>query len=175
MNSAYEDFQVIREFYELGEIDEAEANENIEKLDKLIESLELKSMLSEEEDALSAIVTINAGAGGTESCDWASMLFRMYRRYAERRNWKEELIDYANRSGAPLEVLENLEAIEDDGVVVKDKNGMEYKIASDNVILSVGYNPAPLTTKGVHVIGDAKAVGNLRTVIWGAWDVAMKL
>ena len=94
MNSAYEDFQVIREFYELGEIDEAEANENIEKLDKLIESLELKSMLSEEEDALSAIITINAGAGGTESCAWASMLMRMYVRWAERNKYKLTEIDY---------------------------------------------------------------------------------
>ena len=94
MNSAYEDFQVIREFYELGEIEEAEANENIEKLDKLIESLELKSMLSEEEDALSAIVTINAGAGGTESCDWASMLMRMYVRWAEINKYKLTEIDY---------------------------------------------------------------------------------
>lgn len=94
MNSAYEDFQVIREFYELGELEEAEANENIEKLDKLIESLELKSMLSEEEDALSAIVTINAGAGGTESCDWASMLMRMYVRWAERNKYKLTEIDY---------------------------------------------------------------------------------
>lgn len=94
MNSAYEDFQVIREFFELGEIDEAEANENIEKLDKLIESLELKSMLSEEEDALSAIITINAGAGGTESCDWASMLMRMYVRWAERNKYKLTEIDY---------------------------------------------------------------------------------
>ncbi|MBO5839706.1 MAG: peptide chain release factor 2 [Bacteroidales bacterium] len=94
VNSAYEDFQVIREFYELGEIDEAEANENIEKLDKLIESLELKSMLSEEEDALSAIITINAGAGGTESCDWASMLMRMYVRWAERNKYKLTEIDY---------------------------------------------------------------------------------
>jgi peptide chain release factor 2 len=94
VNSAYEDFQVIREFYELGEIDEAEANENIEKLDKLIESLELKSMLSEEEDALSAIVTINAGAGGTESCDWAAMLMRMYVRWAERNKYKLTEIDY---------------------------------------------------------------------------------
>ena len=43
--------------------------------------------------------------------------------------------------------------------------------------MSVGYNPAPLTKKKshVHVIGDAASVGNLRTVIWGAWDVAMKL
>lgn len=94
MNSAYEDFQVIREFYELGEIEEAEANENIEKLDKLIESLELKSMLSEEEDELSAIITINAGAGGTESCDWASMLMRMYVRWAERNKYKLTEIDY---------------------------------------------------------------------------------
>lgn len=94
MNSAYEDFQVIREFFELGEIDEAEANENIEKLDKQIESLELKSMLSEEEDALSAIITINAGAGGTESCDWASMLMRMYVRWAERNKYKLTEIDY---------------------------------------------------------------------------------
>lgn len=94
MNSAYEDFQVIREFYELGEIEEAEANENIEKLNKQIESLELKSMLSEEEDALSAIVTINAGAGGTESCDWASMLMRMYVRWAERNKYKLTEIDY---------------------------------------------------------------------------------
>ncbi|MBQ2304163.1 MAG: peptide chain release factor 2 [Bacteroidales bacterium] len=94
VNSAYEDFQVIREFYELGEIEEAEANENIEKLDKLIESLELKSMLSEEEDALSAIITINAGAGGTESCDWASMLMRMYVRWAERNKYKLTEIDY---------------------------------------------------------------------------------
>lgn len=94
MNSAYEDFQVIREFYELGEIDEAEANENIEKLDKQIESLELKSMLSEEEDALSAIITINAGAGGTESCDWAAMLMRMYVRWAERNKYKLTEIDY---------------------------------------------------------------------------------
>ncbi|MEE1000493.1 MAG: peptide chain release factor 2 [Bacteroidales bacterium] len=94
VNSAYEDFQVIREFYELGEIDEAEANENIEKLDKLIESLELKSMLSEEEDALSAIITINAGAGGTESCDWAAMLMRMYVRWAERNKYKLTEIDY---------------------------------------------------------------------------------
>ena len=70
VNSAFEDFQVIKEFFEAGDVDEAEAEENIDKLNKEIEDLEMKSMLSEEEDALSAIVTINAGAGGTESCDW---------------------------------------------------------------------------------------------------------
>ena len=58
-----------------------------------------------------------------------------------------------------------------------DKNGMEYKIDTDSVILSVGYKSAPIAPKDkhVHIIGDANKVGNLRTVIWGAWDVCMKL
>ena len=56
-----------------------------------------------------------------------------------------------------------------------DKEGNTKEITADSVILSVGYRPDPVATKGVHVIGDAKSVGNLRTVIWGAWDVAMKL
>ena len=55
--------------------------------------------------------------------------------------------------------------------------GKEFKLEADSVIMSVGYNPAPIAEKSkhVHIIGDAKAVGNLRTVIWGAWDVAMKI
>jgi len=67
--------------------------------------------------------------------------------------------------------------IKDGCVVVADKNGMEYKIDADSVILSVGYKPAPLApkAKNVHIIGDADKVGNLRSVIWGAWDVCMKL
>ncbi|MBQ5634648.1 MAG: 2-enoate reductase, partial [Clostridia bacterium] len=62
------------------------------------------------------------------------------------------------------------------GVTVKGKDGNTFKIDADSVIMSVGYNPAPLAKKGknIHVIGDASSVGNLRTVIWGAWDVAMK-
>lgn len=65
--------------------------------------------------------------------------------------------------------------INDDGVVVKGKDGKEFSISSDSVILSVGYVPMPLTTKGVHIVGDCSKVGNLRTVIWQAWDVAMKI
>ena len=67
--------------------------------------------------------------------------------------------------------------IRDNGVTVMDKNGKKTEIPCDNVILSVGYRPAPVAEKSkkVHVIGDACKVGNLRTVIWQAWDVAMKL
>ena len=61
--------------------------------------------------------------------------------------------------------------------MARDSNGKEFSVSTDSVILSVGYNPAPLATKGkhVHVLGDADKVGNLRTVIWGAWDICMKL
>ena len=67
--------------------------------------------------------------------------------------------------------------INDGKVLLKDKEGKTFEIDADSVITSVGYNPAPLAVKGknVHVIGDALKVGNLRSVIWGAWDVAMKL
>lgn len=85
---------MIKEFFEAGELEQAEAEENIAKLESVVADLELKSMLSNEEDSLSAIVTINAGAGGTESCDWASMLMRMYVRWAERNKYTLTQIDY---------------------------------------------------------------------------------
>ena len=85
------------------------------------------------------------------------------------------LRDFFKTNKVPVLLETGVAAITESGVTVKHKDGTTEDIAADSVILSVGYNPAPVATKGVHVIGDAKAVGNLRTVIWGAWDVAMKL
>ena len=66
--------------------------------------------------------------------------------------------------------------ITDKGVKVKDlKNGKESEIAGDSVIMSVGYIPTPVAKDGVKLVGDCNGIGNLRTVIWRAWDVAMKL
>ena len=87
------------------------------------------------------------------------------------------LRDCFKANNVPVHLETGLKEIVDGGVIVKDKDGKEFKIDADSVIMSVGYNPAPLAPKAkhVHVIGDAKAVGNLRTVIWGAWDIAMKI
>jgi 2-enoate reductase len=85
------------------------------------------------------------------------------------------LRDFFKTNKVPVLLETGVKKIADGCVTVADRDGNTKEIAADSVILSVGYNPAPLTAKGVHVIGDAKAVGNLRTVIWGAWDVAMKL
>ena len=87
------------------------------------------------------------------------------------------LRDFFNANKVAVHLETKLCEIEDDGVTVTDKEGMKFKIASDNVILCTGYKPNPLAEKDkhVHIIGDAAKVGNLRSVIWGAWDVCMKL
>ena len=85
------------------------------------------------------------------------------------------LRDYFKTYNVPVHLETGVTEIMDGGVVVKHKDGSVESIPADSVILSVGYNPAPVVTKGVRVVGDAHTVGNLRTVIWGAWDVAMKI
>jgi peptide chain release factor 2 len=93
VNNSWEDFKVMVEFFELGEASEEELEQQYKKTLKKIEDLEFKNMLSGEEDRLGAILTINSGAGGTESQDWAAMLMRMYIRWGERNNYKVNTID----------------------------------------------------------------------------------
>ena len=82
-----DDLEVLIGFYKEGEINENEIIQNYETINKLFEEIEFCSMLSEENDSLSAILQITAGAGGTESCDWAEMLMRMYLMWAEKRGF----------------------------------------------------------------------------------------
>jgi peptide chain release factor 2 len=88
-----DDLQVMYDFFKEGEGSESEVMELYESTKTMIEELEFKNMLSREEDALSAVLQITAGAGGTESCDWASMLMRMYLMYGERAGYKIREID----------------------------------------------------------------------------------
>lgn len=87
------------------------------------------------------------------------------------------LRDFFKTNQVPVLLETGLKKIEKGSVVVAAKDGTQTTIPADSVILSVGYRPAPLASKSahVHVIGDAAKVGNLRTAIWRAWDVAMKL
>lgn len=98
----YEDvlsrFEVVRDLVNEVEEEEdgdffAELLEELDHVSKAIEELEIKKMLSGELDDKGCYLTINAGAGGTEACDWALMLVRMYQRWATRRGWKVEIID----------------------------------------------------------------------------------
>jgi len=88
-----EDFSVYPELAAEDDSVLAEAEEAAGSLAKALDQIELLSFLSGKFDSKGLFFTIHAGAGGTESCDWASMLLRMYRRYFERRNWKDEVLD----------------------------------------------------------------------------------
>ena len=89
-----EDLEVIYEFYKEEEAEAEDVDKRYLKAKDLIEDLEFKNMLSEEGDSLSAVLQITAGAGGTESCDWAQMLMRMYLMWAEGRGFKIKELNY---------------------------------------------------------------------------------
>jgi peptide chain release factor 2 len=96
LNKEYEDLQVLAELAE-EEDDESMAEElktGIAQLLRKLEAYELRLLLSEPYDKYNAILELHPGAGGTESQDWAEMLLRMYRRWAEKRDFKVEVLDY---------------------------------------------------------------------------------
>ena len=70
-----------------------ELEEELEKIDQELSELEIRKMLSGELDNKNCYLSINSGAGGTESCDWVEMLARMYQRWAAKRKWQVEVID----------------------------------------------------------------------------------
>ena len=88
-----DELQVVNEFLQSGDATEAELDEAYNKTMEAVEKLEFKNMMRDEEDSFDAILNINSGAGGTESCDWAEMLLRMYIRWAERHNFSVKLLD----------------------------------------------------------------------------------
>lgn len=93
------------EFHKEGESTEEEVDEACDDLIKKIEDLEFKNMLSSEEDNLNAVLQITAGAGGTESCDWASMLMRMYIMWAEKHGMKVREINYQEGDVAGIKTV----------------------------------------------------------------------
>ncbi len=81
------------DFFKANEVSEEELEQQYKTTQKVVEDLEFKNMLSGKEDHLDCVISINAGAGGTESCDWAAMLLRMYRMWAEKNGFKVSDVD----------------------------------------------------------------------------------
>lgn len=94
VEQSMEDLLVLYDFYEMEEATEEDIEQHFDETLKLIEALETKNMLRKEEDKLGAILRINAGAGGTESNDWAEMLMRMYMRYGEKQGYTVKTIEF---------------------------------------------------------------------------------
>jgi peptide chain release factor 2 len=100
-----EDLNVFYEFYKEGEADEKDVVQQYEKTITLLEDIEFKNMLSDEGDSLSAVIQITAGAGGTESCDWAEMLFRMYTMWSEKQGFKLKTLNYQAGDAAGIKTV----------------------------------------------------------------------
>ena len=104
LQTGYEDIETLLEMgYE--EEDESIIPEVQAEMDSFVErfeNLRIKTLLSGEYDRYHAILKLNAGAGGTESCDWASMLYRMYTRWAERHGFSVEVLDYLDGDEAGI-------------------------------------------------------------------------
>ncbi len=89
-----DDLNTLYDFYKSGDASEEEIMAEFDTTLRKLEEVEFKNMLRSEEDRLNCILQINAGAGGTESCDWASILMRMYLMWAEKHGFKVKELDY---------------------------------------------------------------------------------
>jgi|TARA_R110002074_G_scaffold61561_5_gene148768 peptide chain release factor 2 len=99
------ELEVLIEFLQEGEVSEEEVEKQYEKALNTLEKMEFKNMLSEEGDELPAVLQITAGAGGTESCDWAAMLMRMYMMWAEKNGYKIKELNYQEGDVAGIKTV----------------------------------------------------------------------
>jgi len=136
-DNAYNAVQDAIEYFELAKSEKDEETlemlfEDAESLQESIKALEVQMMLSGEHDSNNAIVSIHPGAGGTESQDWASMLYRMYLRWAERHGFKVEVLDYQPGEEA---------GIKDVSFIVKGENAYGYLKVENGIHRLVRISP----------------------------------
>ncbi|MFK7748935.1 MAG: peptide chain release factor 2 [Kordia sp.] len=99
------DLEVLYEFYKEGDATLEDVEAQFEKTTIKIEDLEFRNMLSDEGDSMSAVLQVTAGAGGTESCDWANMLMRMYLMFAEKQGYKIKELNYQEGDVAGIKTV----------------------------------------------------------------------
>jgi peptide chain release factor 2 len=104
-NSLAEELQMTYDFYKEGDATEEELDTQYDLTNNLLEDIEFRNMLSDEGDNLSAVLQITAGAGGTESCDWASMLMRMYLMWAEKQKYKVKELNFQEGDVAGIKTV----------------------------------------------------------------------
>tara|TARA_R110002072_G_scaffold20688_1_gene74783 strand:- start:23342 stop:24427 length:1086 start_codon:yes stop_codon:yes gene_type:complete len=105
LDNVQADIEILFEFAKEGEGEEEDVDEQFFSLQDEIEELELKNMLSGKEDGLNAVLQITSGAGGTESCDWASMLMRMYTMWGQKNGFKIKELNYQSGDVAGIKTV----------------------------------------------------------------------
>jgi peptide chain release factor 2 len=100
-----EELQLAYDFFKEGELLETELDQLYEQVNAQLENIEFRNMLSDEGDSLSAVLQITSGAGGTESCDWAEMLMRMYMMWAEKNGYKIKELNFQKGDAAGIKTV----------------------------------------------------------------------
>lgn len=166
LKASFDDLEVLIEFVKEGMAEAKDVDEQFKILSDQVEEIELKNMLSGEEDSLSAVLQITSGAGGTESCDWASMLMRMYMMWGQKNGFKIKELNYQEGDVAGIKTV----TLEFDGEFafgyLKGENGVHrlvrispfdsnakrhtsfvsvyvYPLVDDNIEINI--NPADIT------------------------------
>jgi peptide chain release factor 2 len=143
----------LREFQEIGEATEEEIDTQYQLIIDELDENEFKSTLKNEEDNLSAIIEINAGAGGTEACDWAAMLMRMYTMWANKNGYKITELDYQAGEVAGIKSV----AMEIDGEfafgMLKGENGV-HRLVRISPFNSQGKRMTSFCSVFVHPVVD---------------------
>lgn len=104
-NELAEELQIMFDFFKEGDVTEEELDTQYNEVLTHIENLEFKNMLSDEGDSMSAVLQITAGAGGTESCDWAAMLMRMYIMWGEKHGYKVKELNFQEGEVAGIKTV----------------------------------------------------------------------
>ncbi len=105
VQTAVQELTLAYDFYKEEALSEKEMDEQYDRTLNLLENLEMKNMLRHEEDKLGAVLKINAGAGGTESQDWAEMLYRMYQRYCDKQGYKTTITNWQDGDDAGIKTV----------------------------------------------------------------------
>ena len=153
LESIIGDVDILYEFYQEGEGTEEEVEQQYKKAFLQLEDVEFRSTLNKPEDELSAIIEINAGAGGTEACDWAEMLYRMYVLYGEKNKYK---VKELNRVGGDVAGVRSVE-IEVNGDyaygMLKGENGV-HRLVRVSPFNSQGKRMTSFASVFVHPLVD---------------------
>lgn len=153
VETKFNDLSILKEFNEIGEATDEEVDLQYQTIVNELDENEFKSTLKNEEDALSAILEINAGAGGTESCDWGSMLLRMYNMWANKNGYKVNEIDY--QAGDVAGIKSAIIEIEGDFAygMLKGENGV-HRLVRVSPFNSQGKRMTSFCSVFVHPIVD---------------------
>lgn len=160
--SAISDLEVFLEFFDAGEATEEELDHKYEECLHIIDDIEFRSTLNKPEDELSCVIEINAGAGGTESCDWSAMLLRMYQMWAERSGYKVSQINYQAGEVAGIKTAE-LEINGDYAYgMLKGENGV-HRLVRVSPFNAQGKRMTSFSSVFVHPLIDDRIEVNINT------------